>query len=110
MYPAAQYATLAAVMCAKCADHQHYRLAHYRCLISTIRFLQAQRPAYIFGNRCGELWVKQEYLTEGARDWFDIACAVWYEMRGQHTGQEDCICPACIERQYPSLRFQEESQ
>jgi hypothetical protein len=96
-------------VCAECTAHQAHWLAYYRCLISTICFLLSQHPVYIVANRAGEIWVKQEYLTEGARDWFDIACAVWFELHGAHV-EQDCICPACIEQQYPLLRFQEESQ
>jgi hypothetical protein len=96
-------------VCAECATHQAHRLAYYRLLINVIGFLSNQKPCYIVANRAGEIWVKQEYLTEGAHDWFDIACAVWFELHGAHV-EQDCICPACIEVKYPLLRFQEESQ
>jgi len=87
------------------ADHTAYLWAHYRLLRNVALWLTRQAESWTLTNVGGEVWCQPCHMNEHARDWWDIAHSVWYELRAQHDGQSPaCLCPSCTERQAPLLK------
>jgi hypothetical protein len=92
------------------AQHTAHSLAAYRLYREVALWLIHQpetRVTVHAGRRDGyseEIKATHAEMCEGARDWWDIAAALAYELKLEHDAQKTaCFCPSCTEQQAPEL-------